>query len=91
MKILLGWPDFPMTRAVVLMDVIQELTINNIKPTDKFFISGASKRGLDDWTTAAVDDRVVGIAPLVIDLLNVIHHLNAITKLMAIGPTFSIM
>ena len=73
---------FPMTRAVVrAMDVIQELTINNIKPTDKFFISGASKRGWTTWTTAAVDDRVVGIAPLVIDLLNVVpsfeHHYKA--------------
>lgn len=70
---------FPMTRAVVrAMDVVQEISASVQKPVDSFFVTGASKRGWTTWTTAAVDDRVIGIAPIVIDLLNIIpsfkHH-----------------
>lgn len=70
---------FPMTRAVVrAMDVVQEVCSATQKPVQKFFVTGASKRGWTTWTTAAVDDRVIGIAPVVIDLLNIIpsfqHH-----------------
>ena len=62
---------FPMTRAVSrAMDVVQAVTSKSSLPVQEFFISGASKRGWTTWTTAAVDDRVIGMAPLVIDLLN---------------------
>lgn len=70
----------PMTRAVklamdVVTDVINERYEINL---NKFVVSGASKRGWTTWTTAAVDDRVVAIIPIVIDLLNVeesfAHH-----------------
>lgn len=68
---------FPMTRAVVRgMDVIQELTDRTSAPVTGFFVSGASKRGWTTWTTAAVDDRVIGMAPLVIDLLNLEDSFN---------------
>ena len=70
---------FPMTRAVVrAMDVVQEITAYGPVPVQEFFVTGASKRGWTTWTTAAVDERVMGMAPIVIDLLNIVpsfrHH-----------------
>ncbi|MCC6591210.1 MAG: PhoPQ-activated pathogenicity-related family protein [Bryobacterales bacterium] len=80
------WPArLPMTKAAVrAMDTVTAflqqpegggLTVNS------YIVAGASKRGWTTWTTAAVDKRVVAIAPLVIDLLNMeksfIHHWRA--------------
>jgi len=76
----LEWlPRFPMTRAVVrAMDVVQKISNEINNPVDSFFVTGASKRGWVTWTTAIADDRVMGIAPVVIDLLNLYpsfqHH-----------------
>ncbi|MCD4710310.1 MAG: PhoPQ-activated pathogenicity-related family protein [Bacteroidales bacterium] len=71
-------PRFPMTRAVVkAMDVVHEVCASNLQEVEKFFVAGASKRGWTTWDVAAVDERVIGIAPVVIDLLNVVpsfHH-----------------
>ena len=69
---------FPMTRAVSrAMDVVQEISLSYNK-VDSFFVTGASKRGWTAWTTALADDRVMGLAPVVIDMLNVYpsfkHH-----------------
>ncbi len=62
------WPArLPMTKAAVrAMDTIQK----EYPKIDGFFVVGGSKRGWTTWTTAAVDKRVVGIAPAVIDVLN---------------------
>jgi len=72
-------PRLPMTRAVIrAMDVVQEICESNHKSVDGFVVTGASKRGWTTWNVAAVDDRVLAAAPVVIDLLNVIpsfqHH-----------------
>lgn len=75
----------PMTKAAVrAMDTIQafaQTPEGGRRAITKFVVSGASKRGWTTWTTAAVDSRVVAIAPLVIDLLNVrpsfVHHWRA--------------
>jgi PhoPQ-activated pathogenicity-related protein len=80
------WPArLPMTKSAVrAMDTVQTFCASEeggrVK-VDGFFVAGGSKRGWTTWTTAAVDKRVVAIAPLVIDMLNVEpsfrHHWEA--------------
>jgi len=71
---------FPMTKAAKLaMDAVSEIAKTQYqKDLNHFVVGGASKRGWTTWTTGAVDDRVVAIAPVVIDLLNLVpsfeHH-----------------
>ncbi|XP_071814910.1 autocrine proliferation repressor protein A-like [Apostichopus japonicus] len=66
---------FPMTKAVVrAMDTVTEYINRDIS---KFFVAGESKRGWTTWTTGAMDKRVIGIMPIVLDCLNVkpnLHH-----------------
>ena len=70
------WPArLPMTKAAVrALDTITAFCASDeggkIK-VDKFFVAGGSKRGWTTWATAAVDKRVIAIAPIVIDMLNV--------------------
>jgi len=59
--------------AVRAMDTIEALcdqVDEKVKPTG-FVVAGASKRGWTTWMTAAVDDRVAAIIPIVIDVVNV--------------------
>jgi PhoPQ-activated pathogenicity-related protein len=67
------WPLLaPMVKSAVRgMDAVQDgakqqwgLDIQH------FTVTGASKRGWTTWLTGAIDDRVVAIAPMVIDMLN---------------------
>ncbi len=71
---------FPMTKAAKLaLDAVTEVIKTNYnKELKSFVVGGASKRGWTTWTTAAVDDRVIAVVPVVIDLLNLVpsfqHH-----------------
>jgi len=80
------WPArLPMTKAAVrAMDTVVDFTRSDVfggMKLSAFVVAGASKRGWTTWTTAAVDKRVIGIIPIVIDVLNVVpsfkHHFEA--------------
>lgn len=80
------WPArLPMTKSAVrAMDALTEFMGSEAGggvAVDKFVIAGGSKRGWTTWTAAITDRRVVGIAPIVIDVLNMHtsmqHHFQA--------------
>jgi len=83
------WPArLPMTKSAVrAMDAVTQFAASpdgGGSKITRFVVTGASKRGWTTWTTAAVDTRVIAIAPAVIDMLNVepsfIHHYRAYGK-----------
>lgn len=66
------WPLLlPMTKAAVrAMNALGEWAAQRRLSVSGYVLSGASKRGWTAYLTAAVDPRVVGLAPRIFDNLN---------------------
>lgn len=67
------WPIiFPMVKSAVrgldILDAVSQSEFGH--EIKRFVMAGASKRGWTTWLAAAIDPRIVGIAPMVFDMLN---------------------
>ena len=77
------WPLLlPMVKAAVAaMDAAVEIARNEWRlDIEGFVVTGASKRGWTSWLTTAIDPRVVGVVPQVIDMLSMDRHLRLQTQ-----------
>ncbi|CAH1785118.1 unnamed protein product, partial [Owenia fusiformis] len=76
--------QFPMTKAAkAALDTVQDFCYtNNQLNITRFMVTGASKRGWATYLIAALDDRVVAMAPQVFTVLNfranIKHHYRSL-------------
>lgn len=73
------WPLLlPMAKAVIeAMNAAEKVAGNRWGlSVDGFVTTGASKRGWTTWLSAAVDERIMGLVPAVIDMLSLEKHVG---------------
>lgn len=88
-----SWPLLlPMVKgAVRALDAFQEVVYEELTwNLDRFVVTGASKRGWTTWLTAAVDERVVGIAPIVYNNLDLPQQMDLQRRTFAAGASAKI-
>jgi len=68
----------PMCKSAVrAMDAMQELVKEKTGvDIEQFMIHGESKRGWTVWLTAAIDERVIAVAPVVLSCLNMFENFH---------------
>ncbi len=67
-------PRYPMVKSAVAAMTATQQCLQQLAGLDharKFVISGSSKRGWAAWLVALLDDRICGVAPVAINVLNV--------------------
>lgn len=57
-------------RAMDTLTAVAALDRFGNRTVSRFVVAGGSKRGWTTWLTGAMDDRVIGIVPIVIDVVN---------------------
>ncbi len=64
--------------AIAAMDATQEFLASqpDVINIEDFVITGASKRGWTTWLTGAIDDRIRGLMPIVIDTFKLSHSIE---------------
>jgi PhoPQ-activated pathogenicity-related protein len=74
----------PMCKGSVrAMDAMQEFVKGKVNvDIEHFMIAGQSKRGWTVWLTAAIDDRVIAMAPVVLSCVNMVENFHHYWKSM---------
>ncbi len=80
---------FPMTKgAVRALDVFQAVVAQEFGiEIGQFVVAGGSKRGWTTWLTAAVDERVTGIVPMVYNNLNLAAQMELQSRTYSAGAS----
>jgi len=80
----------PMIKSIIkAMDFVQHIANDMQIQVESFVLAGMSKRGWAIWLAAIEDERVSGIIPVVIDVLNSQKNLQYICSIYAEGCPYA--